>query len=207
MILAAISAGLLIGTTQNYDLTEEQVQTLFDQSMKNSDGELFHQVMLAAEVKGVSKSACTKFLALIVEPWYKGPSIQRAANGSPISWSSPQCQFVIKFQPQGGVNYVATNDREFLFHTPTTQVGEGYKSVVGFADLLFARGAEQSMSLSGKIAKMKNTQKLVEGWITKVKAMGIKGSIDSDTNKWVTWEQIIKESRAEITKAEKGGRL
>lgn len=207
MVLTTIVAGLFLAPLQSYDLTEEQVQTLFDQAMKQSDGEYFHQVMHPTEVKGVSKSACTKFLTLIVEPWYKGPSIQKTANGSPISWSSPQCQFVIKFQPQGGVNYVATNSREFLFHTPTTQVGEGYKSLVGFADLLFARAGEQSMSIKGRLAQMKNAQKLVEGWIAKVKPMGIKGSIDSDTNKWVTWEQIIKESRAEITKAEKNGGL
>jgi len=205
MALTALIAGIILASPQNYDLTEDQVQTLFDEAMKQSDGELFHQVMHPDEVKGVSKAACTKFLNLIVKPWYEGPSIERTQAGIPVSWDSPKCQFVIKFQPEGGVSYVATDDREFLFHTPVVTVGQGAKSAVGFADILFARAGEQSMTISGKVARMKNAQKLVEGWIAKVKPMGIKGSVDSDTKKWVTWESIIKESRAEVAKAEKAG--
>ena len=198
----SLMCGAMVG--QDYDLTEEQVEVMFDRAMRQADGTEFRQVMHPDEVKGISAAVCTKFLATFVGPWYKGPSIQ-VKSGVRVPWSSGACDLEIQFRPEGGITYTAVNDREFVFRTPVIQVAGGAKSSVGFADILFGIAAERAIEEPTRLAKMKRAQKLVEGYIATTKKMGIKGSIDSDTGKWVTWETVIAESRAEVKKAEGGG--
>lgn len=198
----SLLCGVMVG--QDYDLTEEQVEVMFDRAMRQADGTEFRQVMHPDEVKGVSAAVCNKFLTTFVGPWYKGPSIQ-VKSGVRVPWSSGACDLEIQFRPEGGITYMAVNDREFVFRTPVVQVGGGAKSSVGFADILFGIAAERSIEEPTRIAKMKRAQKLVEGYIATTKKMGIKGSIDSDTGKFATWETVIAESRAEVKKAEGGG--
>lgn len=198
----SLFCGMVVG--QDYDLSDEQVEVMFDRAMRQADGKEFRQVMHPDEVKGVSEAVCTKFLTIFVGPWYKGPSIQMK-GGVRVPWSSGACDLEIQFRPEGGITYMAVNNREFVFRTPVVQVGGGAKSSVGFADILFGIAAERTIEEKTRLAKMKQAQKLVEGYIATAKKMGIKGSIDSDLGKWVTWDVVIAESRAEVKKAEGGG--
>lgn len=194
--------GVLVG--QDYDLTEEQVEMFFDRSMRQDDGKVFRQVMHPEEVKGVTDAMCTQFLKKFVGPWFSGPSLQ-VKGGVRVPWNSESCDLVIAFRDEGGITYTAVNEREFIFQTPVIQVNGGPRSSVGFADILFGIAAEKSVEEKTRLAKMKKAQTLVEGYIAATKKIGIKGSIDSDTGKWTTWEVIIKESRAEVKKVESGG--
>ena len=203
MTLVTVIAFGFITKGQDYDLTEEQIEIVFDRALRQQDGRELRRVLHPDEVNGVTDQMCTKFLTTFVSPWFKGPSLQ-VKNGVRVTWNSANCDLEIGFRSEGGITYKAVNEREFIFRTPVIHVNGSAKSDVGFADILFGIATERSVNEKTSLAKMKMAQKLVEGYIATTKKIGIKGSVDSDTGKWTSWETIIAESRAEVKKAESG---
>jgi hypothetical protein len=191
---------LTLATSQDYIFTEEQVELYFDEAMRKANGKLFRQIAHPDEVKGVSESACKQFLTKFVTPWLSGPSIQ-IKGGARITWDSDACDLQIQFRPEGGITYYALNDRSLIFKTSIGLVNGEPKSTTGFSDIIFGIAAEKAIAEPTKIAKMKKAQAWAETAIAATKKLGIKGSINSDTGTWVTWDEVIKESREEVKKA------
>ncbi len=197
----AVSAVLAItctGFSQTY--TSEQVKVAFDKAMRTGDGKLFFSVLREGERKSVTPQECTAFLKKFVTPWYTGPSLQMGANGKLVRMNDPNCKVMASFTPTGGCRYTIT-ERKLTFETPTLEEGKGSRSTVGFAQTLFAIATAKSNSTKGgRIEQMKYAQSLVESWIPSVVKMGIPGSVDPELNKYQTWAEIIKASRAEVKK-------
>jgi hypothetical protein len=175
--------------------TEAAARTAFDRAIRTQDAKLMLKVMRPREVAGVSEAAMKSFLANVVKPFSTGVERMNTMN------SKNNLKF--EFLKSGGMAMVVTNPgAKELFITGIIREGGSYRSRVGFAQLMFNIAAQYANSTKrNRIQEMDYAQATVEKWIPKFKALGIKGSIDPETDRYCFWDQIIRESRAEINKA------
>lgn len=182
-------------------LTEEQASDRFDLALRGSDGALLKTVFRSREVQGVSAESLTRFMELVVEPVWAGPSLQRRADGSAISWSSPDCQMMIAFQANGSFRPTIVSERTRFFTSPLIREGEGFKVRASMAQIMFAFAYLKTHSPGrSRLESARRAQTQFEEWAQKMKKLKIAGSIDPEKGTWKTWDQIIKDSRAEIRK-------
>lgn len=184
--------------------SEQAVVTDFDKAMRTCDGKLFLSVLRSSERRGLTADICTRFLKQYVKPWYEAPSVERLPDGSKPRLNAANCHIVIAFAPTGGKRWEVVNlPRKVVFKTPVIKEGNTYKASVGFAQILFSLADDRANGPGrGKIAEMQLSQTLVESWIPSVKKLGINGSVDPETGKFHTWDEIIALSRAELKKYE-----
>ena len=200
--LLLISLAVLASASEGQKpLTEAEVKSAFDRALRLQDGRLLFSVLRSAERKGVTPQSCEKFLKAFVKPWYEGPSMMINGAGKRVNLNSTECKITIAFDPKGGERTQVVNNRQYVFETPTIKEGSGYKASVGFAQIIFAIGNAKANGPNRYIfEEMELSQKIVESYIPKIKAMGIKGSVDPETSQYKSWDQIVKDSRAEIVK-------
>ncbi len=178
---------------------EARVQADFDRALRTGDGALFRRISREREVRGVSAGACGRFLARFAAPWARGASPVMGRDGRRLGWSDPRNGATIRFRATGGADIVVNERRTLLFETPVVREGGGFKATTGFAQILFARADGMPVpSGRGRAAKMQEAQRIVEGWIAETRRMGIPGSIEPEKNRFQTWDEVIRASRAEI---------
>ncbi len=193
LALALIASGFAFAA----DLTAAQVSTNLDQALKKSDGNLLRSVLRAREIEGIQASALKKLLELVVKPVWNGNSQQMRPNGTLVPWASRECMMQIEFLRSGAYKLNIVEDRRLAFLGPTVKEGTGHKSLVSLSQIMsvFASLRANSPKLN-RAQEARAALLRFEQWVPQVKKWGIKGSMDPETGRWQTWEQIIKEARS-----------
>lgn len=183
--------------------TTDQVKSAFDQAMRRADGGKLHSVLSEKELNGASVKACSSFLALVVKPRLAKIGTYDT-SGKMTGVLDPKSPMTIKFRDTGGANMVISDARTYAFE-PAIAAG-AKKVTTGFADIAFWAAHIEARS-KGKttIERAIASHKLVESWVPKFKAWGIKGSTDNESKKYMTWSQILATSAKEIEGLKKRG--
>jgi hypothetical protein len=186
--------------------TADQVKDLFNSAIINSDGQKLHAAFSEEELNGATPKACSLFLELVTKPLISkiGTYDQFRTFQSILDPRSPMS---IKFRPTGGANIHITENRAYAFEPVVITTKSGHKSSTGFADLAFwaAHNDKTTKAASGSLNRAIAAHRMFETWVPQFTKMGIKGSIDPETKKYMTWVQVLDSSQKEITKMRSGG--
>lgn len=181
--------------------TEAAAKIQFDRAILTNNGALFHSVMRPREVQGLTVATSQKFLDEFVKPLSSGLTPAVRKNNTRIYWKDKDNPIRMVFKRTGGHDYVVVEKRALTFETPTLKEGGGFRSTVGFAQILFCLASIQAQNTGrDRFVEAQFAHDLVKSWIPKVKKMGIKGSIDPETGKYLDWNRILAESQAEIAR-------
>lgn len=184
--------------------TPDQVKAGFNSALINSDGAKLRSVLSARELNGATAKACTSFLTFVTKPRIgKVGSYGDQARTKFTSILDAKSPMTVKFRPTGGADIHLLPNRKYAFEPALT--ADSKKASTGFADLAFwAAHLEAKTGAKGTLNRALYSHKLVQSWVPKFESWGIKGSIEGETKKYMTWKLILATSAKEIAKM-KGG--
>jgi hypothetical protein len=179
--------------------TPEELNRAFNEGWVNGNPAMMLSTLRSAEMKGLSPKSIRTFWEIVIRPMLQHDSLFISRSGQKLKWLDQKNTLQIVFRPTGGCGYAVLDSRPYLFKSPVMKDGTGYKSTVTIGQLMFSSAAIlSSSSKRNMIQEWEDGQKLVESWIPKIAASGIKGTIDPETNRFNTWKVVITQSRAEI---------
>jgi hypothetical protein len=183
--------------------TTDQIKSTFNSALIHSDGVKLFSTYSPSELNGASAKACTSFLQLVTKPRIPLIGIfsdpKRTKFLSILDSKSPMS---IKFLPNGGVSINIVNFRSYAFEPDVVPFGKSLRVSTGFAVLAFWAAYEDKSTKDahGRLNRAHAAHNLVKSSVPQFEKMGIKGSLDPDSKKYMTWRQIISSSQKEIDK-------
>ncbi|MBI1333292.1 MAG: hypothetical protein GC165_10485 [Armatimonadetes bacterium] len=194
----------LIALSPQGQLTQAQAKAAFSQAIANSDGAKLYSVLSPNEIRGVTAKACSDFLLLVTKPSLPNLGVYDQ-QGNKIGILDPKCPLTYKFRETGGADMEVLNNRTYIFEPVVAKFSTGYKATTGFADLAFWASHNMVRSEKGTLNRAIASHKLVLSWVPKFKKMGITGSVEPESKKFMTWDETMKSSQQEIDKMRSGG--
>jgi hypothetical protein len=188
-------------------MTVEQVKQAFNEAIFHSNGAKLFATYPPQELNGATAKACTEFLNLVTKPRIPKVGSTDMSLKYFTSILDPKSSLTVLFLNDGGANILIAKPRKYAFETPVYQVQGENKATTGFATLAFwaAHQDPKTKAVTTSTDRAIAAHRLLETWIPKFKKMGIKGSIEPETRKYMNWSQVLDASRAEIKKL--GGRV
>ncbi len=179
--------------------TTDQIKGTFNSALIHSDGAKLYATYSPTELNGASAKACTSFLQLLTKP--RIPLIGTFSDLKRTKFLSildPKSPMSIKFLPTGGASINIVKSRTYAFEPDVVPFGKSLRVSTGFAVLAFWAAHED------KSNRALAAHNLVKSWVPQFEKMGIKGSFDPDSKKYMSWREIIKSSQEEIDKMKSG---
>ncbi|MEI8281326.1 MAG: hypothetical protein WCG75_02875 [Armatimonadota bacterium] len=187
--------------------TTDQIKSTFNSALIHSDGAKLYSTYSPTELNGASAKACTSFLQLVTKP--RIPLIGTygdLARTKFLSILDPKSPMSIKFLPTGGASINIVKSRAYAFEPDVVPFGKSQRVSTGFAVLAFWAAHEDKLTKTahGRLNRALAAHNLVKSWVPQFEKMGIKGSFDPDSKKYMSWREIIKSSQEEIDKMKSG---
>ena len=201
MLFAAIGLGFtFVGQSS------DEAKSIFNSALINSDGAKLYSILDPAELKTTSAKACSQFLALVTKPRIPliGSYDQTRTKFLPITDS--KSPMTMRFKQTGGASIIVQDKRKYAFEPTVVWVGKKVKVSTGFATIAFwaSHQDKSTKSARGLVNRAMASHNMVKSWVPQFLKMGIKGSIDPEVGKYLTWSQIMDSSQKEIDKLKSG---